>query len=294
MGNVELKPKKENFLDKIKNLFEDKKKRYLYVLLIILPFVIAIGVFGFITYREAKNVIDLMSGTNEVKAENVIDSMGYELRANATEVQKQYFDELKQAIEVNNASDEEIAGLVCKNFIADHYTWINKQGQYDVGGMHYVFTLEKSKENAYIQARDGFYKYLSSYIKKYGASNLLEVENVEVNSVSKLEDNYFCVVNTHYYDEEAGHSYVDTGYEYEEGWRVSCSWTYKQNSKFDTSSYATSMNFIVVINYGRYEIVEASEDYIELVDHDAIEQDVDENQEDEEIEENEEVENDEY
>lgn len=287
MENIKLKPKKPNLFDNIKGLFENKQIRYKYLLLFILPFVIAIAVFGFVAFKEVKNLAGLVTGSNEIKSENVIEKYNYVLRNNATEYQKECFAELKQAIEVEYASDETIAGLVCKNFIADHYTWSNKQGQYDVGGMYYLFSLEKSKENAYIQARDSFYKYLSKYIKDYGVTNLLEVDNIQINSVTKLDVPYFAVVNTHFYDEEAGHSYIDTGYEFEEDWNVSCSWTYKSNSKFDTSSYATSMNFIVVINNGRFEIIEASEKPIEVVDHDDIE---DENIENDETESEENIE----
>ena len=258
---VSLKPRKKNFIDKIKGLFEDKKKRPLYLILFILPFLIAIGLFGYVTYKEVKNVLSLVSGPTEIKDENRIESMNYVLRDNATDIQKEYFAELKQAVE-NNASDEELAGLVCKNFVADFYTWSNKQGQYDVGGMYYVYDVEETKNNTYMQARDGFYKYLSTYIKQYGVANLLEVENVQVISSSKLPYEYKCLVNTHGYSEAEGHTYTDVEHDYD-AWQVKCVWTYKENAKFDSSNYATSMNFIVVIENGRYEIVEASENEID-------------------------------
>lgn len=258
------KSKKLTFIDKIANLFEDKSKRYIYLLLFILPFIILIGIFSFITIKEAKNIKEVVTGTTEIKQENNIPSMNYVLRDNATDVQKDYFAELKQAVE-NDASDEEISGLVCKNFIADFYTWTNKQGQFDVGGMYYVFDLEETKTNSYLQARDGFYKYLSSYIKEYGASNLLEVENVEIVSTSTLPYLYKCLVNTHGYSEEEGHTYTDVEHDYE-AYQVKCTWTYKANNKFPTDGFATSMNFLVVENGGRYEIVEASEKEINAKD----------------------------
>lgn len=266
MEEIKLVPKKEHLLDKLKKLFENKEKRYLYVFLFILPFVIAIGIFGVVTYKEAKNLLSLVSGNTDVNPEYRIESMNYAVRDNGTDVQKEYFAQLKQAIEVNNAPDEEIAGLICKNFVADHYTWSNKQGQYDVGGMHYIFDIEESKNSTYLLARDGFYKYLSTYIKQYGANNLLEVESVEVASSKKLNDEYVTIINTHGYTEELGHFYFDKDYHFPEAWQVTCNWTYKPNTKFDPSGYATSMNFIVVLNgyNGRYEIAEASEKQIEL------------------------------
>lgn len=266
MEDIELKKKESNFLDKIKNLFENKKTRYKYLALFVLPFVIAIGVFGFITFKEAKNLISLVSGSEEVNTAHRIESMNYVLRDNATDAQEEYFAELKQAIEIENAPDATIAGLICKNYVADFYTWSNKQGQYDVGGMYYVYDLEKTKENTYLQARDGFYKYLSNYIKQYGANNLLQVENVQVEKAERMDEKYICFVNTHGYTDELGHFYYDADHEYD-AWAVKCRWSYKENAKFDSSNYVTSMNFIVVINNGRYEIVEANEKDIELKEY---------------------------
>ena len=138
--NIELKPKKKSLLDKIKELFKDKKKRYIYMCLFILPFFVAMCIFGVVAYKGAMNLIELAKGESGVNEQYKIKSMKYSLRNNATDVQFQYFTELKNAIEVDGAKDEEIAGLVCKNFVADFYTWTNKQGQYDVGGMYYVCT----------------------------------------------------------------------------------------------------------------------------------------------------------
>lgn len=248
---IELKPKKKNLLDKIKGLFEDKKKRGLYVILFILPFVIAIGIFGFITYKEAKNLIDLVSGDTTIKQENLIESKGFVLRDNATDYQKELFAELKQAIEVDNADEQTIVSLVCKNYVADFYTWTNKQGQYDIGGMYYIYDGEFEdgshfKENVYAKARDSFYKYVSNYISKYGASNLLEVSSVDVIKCSKI--NYDLVINEHvenrqdengeWYDYREDHVY--------DAYDVTCVWTYKPSEKFDTSKYATKMNFLVL------------------------------------------------
>ena len=281
---IKLKPKKESFIAKIKNLFEDKKKRYLYMILFMLPFLIVIGIFGYITYREAKSLLELATGEVQVVEEYNVPSMNYILRGNATDVQKEYFMELKHAIEVDNASDETIAGLICKNYVADHYTWANKQGQYDVGGLYYVFDMEETKTNTYLQARDGFYKYLNKYINEYGADNLLEVENVQVTKSSKLPEPYFCYVHTHGYTDELGHFYYEADHEFE-AWEVTCTWTYKASEKIDTSKYATSMNFIVVLNgaNGRYEIVEASEKDI-VLDAKPVEEQV-EDQTEEQVEE---------
>ena len=53
-----LKKKSKNTgLKKLNRLLEDKKKRYLIMLLFMVPFIIAIAIFGIIAYKEAKNLL---------------------------------------------------------------------------------------------------------------------------------------------------------------------------------------------------------------------------------------------
>lgn len=237
-----LKPKKKS---KLKRLFEDKNKRYLYVFLFILPFLIAICIFGYMTFNGVKEIIDLAKGETVVKDEYNIKSMGYTLRKNATDIEFAYFSELKNAIEIDNADDATIAGLVCKNYVADFYTWTNKQGQYDISALYYVYTPQK--EDIYLNARDGFYKYLNTYIDKYGANNLLEVDYVDVSNAKVANYEYISANNEKF----------DNCYD------VTCNWTYKQNDIFDTSNYVKTMYFLVVKREGRFEIVEASENPVD-------------------------------
>ena len=278
MKEIKLKQKKEKKISikKISSLFEDKKKRYLYMILFMLPFIIAIGIFGFIAYKEAKSLIELATDEVETKDTHKIESMNYVLRDNATELQEEYFTELKAAIESDTQDPVTIAGLVGKNYVADFYTWTNKQGQYDVGGMYYVCSEKnetvKYKENIYQKARDGFYKYINEYIEEYGSENLLEVASVEVTSAKKLDDKYTLyefIESIKTGDEawEVIYDYVD-----HDAYAVSLRWTYNENTKLNLSDYAKSINLIVIENDGRYEIVEASEKTIDIKDYVEIEE----------------------
>lgn len=299
-NKIKLKPKKEFKvnLGKLTRLFEDKKKRYLFMLLFMLPFLIAIGVFSYIAYKEVKNLKDITSGTTEVKAEYVIEKMSYALRDNATEVQKEYFEELKNAVD-EDVDDAIIAGLVAKNYVADFYTWSNKLGQYDVGGLYYVYNGENEtddfKKLLYLQARDGFYKYLSNYINDYGSENLLEVETVEVTNAKKATEKYEVYEKTGYEllekegdSERYGKLYNDVEYD---AYEVTCKWTYKENEVFNPNKYPTTMNFIVIDRLGRMEIAEASENKIELKKETKEEESEDETEVDTESTESTEVEN---
>lgn len=281
INKIELKPKKKNFLQKLSGLFEDKNKRALYVILFILPFVIAIGIFGFIAFKEAKGILDLAKGTTEVNESYKISSMGYELRENATEYQQECFAELKNAIEVEGTDDKTIAGLVAKNFVADFYTWTNKQGQFDVGGLCYVCdsktdTIEY-KQNFYMKARDSFYKYLTNYLNQYGTKNLLEVQNVSVVSCNDLGYPYSLyeladAILLEDGDLERIYKNVD-----HDAYYVTLYWSYNPETKLELSKFNTSINLIVMKDSnGKFEIVEMSEkdiDARQLEDEEEIEED---------------------
>lgn len=266
--NIELKPKKKGFLDKIKGLFEDKSKRALYVVLFILPFLIVIGIFSVVTVKEVKNIINLATGTNEISNDHQIELAGYVLRDNATDYQFEQFIELKEAIENGAADDATIAGMVAKNFVIDFYTWTNKQGQYDIGGMHYVYDGEytdgtKTKENIFMKARTTFYKYINTYAKQYGQENLLQVENAQVINAQKT-DNYIISEHVANRQDENGDWYdYRENHEYE-AYNVTVVWNYKNNTKFDSSKYATKMYFVVAKISDSFKIVEASENEIEV------------------------------
>lgn len=255
-------------------LMKDKKKRYLLMFLMMLPFIVAICIFGSIAYREGMALINLAKGEKaETKAENIIESMNYILRDNPTDLQKDYFRQLKKAVEEGVVETEEgevpaddaaIAELVAKNYIVDFYTWTNKRGQYDIGGLGYVYDGEFEngdhfKENVYLQARDGFYKYISVYGTQYGKENLLEVSDVEIVSCKKLNTPYVISEHDSYKQDSEGEWYdyrVDVPFDC---YAVQCRWTYKENQSLTLSKFANSINLAIIKNDNRFEIVEASE-----------------------------------
>ena len=270
----ELKLKKRKKKFSIKDLFADRKKRYFVMLAMMLPFIIAIVVFGSIAYREAKNLMDLANGGKvETKAENLVESMNYILRDNPTDLQKEYFRQLKKAVEEGlveteegdqEATEEQVVELVAKNYVVDFYTWTNKRGQYDIGGFNFIYDGEFEngdhyKENLFLKARDGFYKYISYYGTQYGKENLIEVENVEVTKCQKLSSPYVISEHESYKQDSEGEWYdyrVDHPYD---AYSVTCNWTYKENASMPMSQFAKSINMIIINRSGRYEIVEASE-----------------------------------
>ena len=158
------------------NFFQDRNKRYVIMAVVMIPVIVIMVFLGFRIYKDAQGILSLVKGDGTeivVKDTHKISSMNYVLREGETELQMDLFTQLKDAIEgkTEGVTEEEIARLVAMNHIADFYTWSNKLGQYDVGGLYYV--NYEARENVFIQARDTIYKYLNEYMDKYGVENLL-------------------------------------------------------------------------------------------------------------------------
>ncbi|MDO4499728.1 MAG: hypothetical protein Q4B60_00470 [Erysipelotrichaceae bacterium] len=221
-------------------LFKSRRKRVKRLLLVILPFFLMMLIFAFCAYRTISGKVSDATGTNNspTSSKNVIDSMGYKLRDNATDLQKEYFAELKKAVE-DGTDKGEIARQVAKNYVADFYTWSNKRGSYDVGGLCYVHA--ESTGNVYARAKDGYYKYVTYYINELGAKNLLEVSSVEVSGGDKTGT---FELNGKVYD-----SYF-----------ITCDWTYDNEDNLApvTRNFVKREYFNVIEREdGRFEIVEA-------------------------------------
>lgn len=201
-----------------------KKNKLLIIgLIITLSLMILIIV---LTFFELKK--DYFSNT--IKNEN--GEILYEISSNATEYQKLLFTELADVLE-NDGSPQEYAASVVKNYIADFYTWSNKKGTYDIGGMQYIYQPEIV--NIYNFAKDYFYRDLSYNITKYGSEALLEVENVDITfSDFNVEVEY-------------------NGEKYQ-SFYVTATWTYVQKEGFDTSGYQTYSEFSLIDRDGKYEI----------------------------------------
>ena len=238
--------------------------------LLILPFAILLGIFLSVAIREGKSIVNRASGNQvvEIKPENVIGDGLYILRDNPTDLQKDYFAQLKEAIEGEEEVDAAVkAALVAQNYVADFYTWTNKQGQYDIGGMYYVYDGEFKngdhyRENVYLNARDGFYKYISAYGTQYGKENLLEVTDVTVTKCEKMSQPYEISVHKENRQDESGEWYDYREVKSYDAYSVSCRWTYNDTTSLDLSKFANSVNLAIIEDDGEFWIVEASENVI--------------------------------
>ncbi len=205
-------------------------KMHLYFRYLIVTLAISIALFSGIIFFNLNNA---MSSAGE---QVILSNKFYALKGKPTQLQKDLFKELTIQVDKDVEYDLDLVGLVVKNFIADYYTWTNKQGPYDIGGGEFIFGHENL--NFKQTSRRYFYSYMEPYISS-GLSNtdLIEVETIAP-AIADFASNY------DYYGQTFSTFYVET------------SWTYKENTKIDTSVFPTRAAFVIVITEsGRYEIV---------------------------------------
>lgn len=209
---------------------KQKNKLHLYFRYIIISLIVSIALFAGIFYINLNNYMST-SGEQVVYRNDM-----YTLRGKPTDLQKDLFKELTNQLDKKVEFDFEAVELVVKNFVADYYTWSNKQGAFDIGGAEFVFGNENLnfKQNA----RRYFYSGMVSFINdEIAIADLIEVESVNTNQAD------FAAAYDHY-----GTQYLT--------YYVEANWVYKENLNIDVSVFPTSAVFTVVFtDNGRYEIV---------------------------------------
>lgn len=159
-----------------------KKKIGLVILVLVLLYSIG-GIYYNITHRDSVD--------NSVKSIDMIDKYGYVLKSNATNLQKELFNELKTILNNDNINDDAYAKIISKMFVTDLYTLSNKVNKYDVGGTEYV--LESGRDNFKVNVQDTLYKYLEDNSDGKRSQILPMVVSVSVDEISdtkyKIGDN---------------------------------------------------------------------------------------------------------
>ena len=152
------------------------------------PLIICSGIFiiialvsgALLTYRLNRTSGSLPT-TEEVAEPDEEESFQYELTENSTDYQIDMFNELvsvcKSYQQYKSEENLELyASALVKNFVADFYTWSNKEGRNDVGGVQ--FMSSEIQTTFKTNAIDDFYLYLNQYLEMYDPDDLLTVTNV--------------------------------------------------------------------------------------------------------------------
>lgn len=222
--------------DKAKAKRAKKNKQIIYMMLAASLVVVAVMGFNIVRISLKKS-----AGSGEVVEKTNTSSMKndkYVIGNNPTQFQQDEFKKLTEALKVDDPLA--ISEAVVRNFIADYFTWTNKDGNYEVGGLQYIYGPMFTSFQE--QSRWEFYKDLDLYISQYGRENLLEVTDITTtaNYAAKFE---------HY----SGDVY--------DAYYIEASWNYKASSKIDVDDFQKTGYFTVVNNGGRFEIAQFFDSY---------------------------------
>ncbi len=183
----------------------------------------------------------------------------YTIGNNPTDLQKEYFTELSDA--VDSGDKKSIAESVVKSFIADYFTWSNKDGNYEVGGMEYMFVPER--DNFALYSRWNFYADLDKNLKQYGREALIRIREVKITQTVPATYDYTYEKEIENLPEDGEEQteeaqteevQTETVTDTYEGYRVTAEWTYG-NTEMNTDGFMTNGIFTVVDNDGRMEII---------------------------------------
>ena len=202
--------------------------------ILLVTVLIVIGAFGWNIYQISKSGTDTSTKeTDKVKSE--YSNKYYTIENNPTSLDKKYFKELNAAVEAGDKT--EISSDLVKCFVTEYYTWKNKSGTYDIGGIQYIFTDRQSDFASY--TRNGYYADMDLYISQLGSSKLMQVSDVQITDATQAED--MTVLNAN--GEEVTYPCIT----------VTATWTYDAGS-MDLSEAQTSGTFQVIDHDGRMEI----------------------------------------
>lgn len=223
--------------DKAKAKRAKKNKQIIYMMLAASLVVVAVMGFNIIRISTKKS-----AGSGEVVEKTNTSSMKndqYVIGNNPTQFQQDEFKNLTEALK--DGDPLTISEAVVRCFIADYFTWTNKDGNYEVGGLHYIYGPMFTSFQE--QSRWEFYKDLDLYISQYDRENLLEV--TDITTLPAVVSGNF----EHYSGEEYAAYYVEA------------TWNYKSSSKIDVDSFQKTGYFTVVNNEGRYEVAQFFDHY---------------------------------
>lgn len=212
-----------------------KKKLKIVYIGVALVSIVSLAVAAFLA-KDFLNELNLGSALQNQPVDTGSNVILYKEPKNPTEFQKEIYRKLNEA--TKNYPEEydsfELADYVVQSFVADFYTWTNKDGNFDVGGLDYVYGLNHLPFAMY--ARDTFYQNFNFFEKEYGVENLIEVDSI----TTRVDWAVPVVI-----DEVE----VPTYY-------VRANWTYKESTKIDVSEFPSTAYFIVINNpaSGRFEI----------------------------------------
>lgn len=214
----------------------------LMVILLVITVLVVCGALGFNIYSVLK--ADSGAGKTDTvqKVGNEYSNDYYTIGNNPTDINKTYFKELNSALK--DGDNVKIAESLAKTFVTEYYTWTNKDGNYDIGGIQYIYGPKQSDFETY--TLNNFYLDLDLYLTQVDRKDLIEVKEVTVNSSS---EGSYGVQADGQTDEEGNPILTELP-----GVTVDVSWAYETSEALETSGFQSHALVHVVDNNGRWEI----------------------------------------
>ncbi len=245
---------------KKKKTVDPKKKRNRKINQILILVVLGLSLITVIAL--VINIVRVVSNGSKTSG-GTVEAMGdtgtkitndlYEIGNNPTDAEKKYFESLTTAL--NSGTDSEIIEAVVNCFVSDYFTWTNKDGNYEVGGLQYVYPDKLRDLDSY--SRYNFYGDLDLYISQYGRSNLLQVKEITTDVGPVKIDDFELTA----WDEPL----TFTAY------TIHVNWTY-ESTKLDVDAFPQGAYFIVIDDNGRWEIAEFyTDNEIDYIDSETTE-----------------------
>ncbi|MBR5290999.1 MAG: hypothetical protein IKU28_08435 [Erysipelotrichaceae bacterium] len=218
-----------------------KKTNTLPVFIILILAVVCMVFIGINVVKTMAN----STGTSTTIKPEVIENKFYTIKNTATAYQKELFDELTLVLsDEENLDKNKAVELVSKAFVADVFTWSNKDGNYDVGGIQYVYgDMHLTFKDMVINT---LYANFDLTVAQYGRDYLPEVIAVTAD-VYPQEGEFVTSFGSHpYYYVYATIDYKE--YELIEG---------STDKIVDTNDWVKTISlYVVEKDDGRFEIVE--------------------------------------
>ncbi len=156
-----------------------KKRNKIILFIVIVLLVASASIFCYLKF------VNKDSSVNKVTNVEEIDTYGYTLKSNATDLYKKEYDILKENLNSSETNEEEYVKSVAKLFIIDLYTINNKINKYDVGGAEFVYP--DSLENYKLNVEDTLYKYVEDNSSNERVQSLPEVSDVSITDFKSVK-----------------------------------------------------------------------------------------------------------
>lgn len=217
------------------------KKSKKILMFIIIVFIIAI--LGFLAYH----FLNSTSSKPEVKVIKKIESYGYNLNENETDLYKDEFDELSKILSKDDVDYEAYAKSIAKLFIIDFYTLDNKLSKNDIGGTDFI--KEDMRDNFIEEARSTFYKYLEvdNKDRNQDLPEVSEITDISLENTTFIIKDTKTITSSKSKSKTANKSIGTTV----DAYKVTITWDYKEDF-----GYEKSANMIIIKEGKKLYIVE--------------------------------------